>query len=101
MNFAITNRGLDKRTRAALAAVTRALRPHVSADDCFPTRAALDVARNVCGPLMYEDDLSPELAFLQSLSKRVGDGLLCVGDMKSAVDEAARAWRRAWPVVSR
>ena len=82
--------------RAAIAAMTRALRRHVALPTCMPTRAALDIARNVAQVLALDPTEDVERALGATLThRRRFYGLMFMRSLGHALDDGARAWRRA------
>ena len=81
--------------RRETAALTRALRPYLSHPTNYPTRVALDVARNVAAVLVLEPELRADHVIEAALVLRMRRLALRVSDVETATVDGARAWMRA------
>jgi hypothetical protein len=79
--------------RKQIAAVARATRMYLDSER-GPTRAALELARNLAAVLTLEP-MHPEIVLGDMLTQRLRHGWIKCGDRSAVVKLGAAAWRRA------
>lgn len=78
--------------RMLVVVLARAVRPYVDSDR-GPTRAALELARNVAQVLLVEPDLDAYAVAEEMVRHRMREGWLRCGDVRSVARLASDAWR--------
>lgn len=86
--------------RPVIARMAHAVRPYVDGDR-GPTRAALELTRNVLAVLLCDADVEPRSLVESMIRHRMAQGWLRCGDVSSAARVAADAWaKRDWRVAA-
>jgi hypothetical protein len=86
-------------TRTAIAHCAAALRQHLAGVECWPTRAALIVAKGAATLLTVEPDVDAAALLRDSLAHSVRAGWITCDDVARAAEAGARGWRAVWHAV--
>lgn len=87
------------RTRAAIARTAWALRPYLNCER-GPTRAAIELARNLAAGLLLETDVSAEIALREMIAHRLRAGWITCDSLESAARLGGDAWYAVYPRAS-